>query len=127
MSVFFLYIWLVTYLRVNSIEEVHGSSLFYTIGMAFHFLIIDYSLRREYEDLYLKKVKNFLAAAPLLGWTVGMLVVFRITFIIPMMSFVAGGIIMNTMVMEMPRDEENRFSYFLMGAVLFAAAIIAFN
>ncbi|MCJ7500778.1 hypothetical protein MUP29_11040 [bacterium] len=126
-SVFFLYVGLVTYFKVNSLEEVHGSRDFYTIAMGFHLFLIDYSLRREYGELYLKRVKNVLAAAPLLGWMVGMYVIFPVTVVIPLAGVIAGGIIMNTMLMEMPRDTQSRFPYFLMGAVLFSAVILAFH
>jgi hypothetical protein len=125
-SVFFLYVWLVTYFRGNSLEEIEGSAVFYSLAMGFHLFLIDYSLRREYGMLYRKKVKNALAAAPLLGWLVGMYVVLPVTVIIPMMGFVAGGIIMNTMVLEIPRESENRFLYFSLGVVLYSAAILIF-
>ena len=126
-SVFFFYVWLVTYLRVNSLEEVHGSKVFYSVAMAFHFILIDYSLRREYGELYLKRVKNALAIAPILGWLVGIYVVLPVTVVIPMISFVSGGIVMNTMILEMPRENESRFLYFFLGAAIFGSFIMVFN
>ena len=120
---FAVYVWLVTYLQVNSIEEVQGSTLFYTIAMGMHFFLIEYALKREQGAMYSKTGKNILAAAALLGWGVGVFFVMSVPVVITLMSFVAGGIIMNTMMLEMPREQESRFLYFLAGVFLYSGLI----
>ena len=124
MAGFFFYVWLLTYVRVNAIEEVRGSNWLYTLAMGLHLFLIDYALRREYKDIYLQRGKNVLACAALLGWCAGNFLVLPVHTIVKLGGFIAGGIMMNTMVMEMPHEHESRIQYFLLGTVFYSALIL---
>ena len=122
---FSLYVWLVTYLQVHSIEELRGPVIFYTIAMGMHLFLIEYALRREHGAVYAKAGKNILAIAAILGWAIGVLVVMPASVVITLTSIVAGGVIMNTMIMEMPREQESRFAYLLAGVLVYGVLILS--
>ena len=117
---FALYTWLVTYLLLNNIEETIVPIALYSFAMGLHLFSIDHSLRREHGAAYARMGKNILAAAALLGWVVGILIELPISTVVPLLGFVSGAVIMNSMIMELPTEKEGKFFPFLLGGILYA-------
>jgi hypothetical protein len=117
---FALYTWLVTYLLLHSIEETIVPIALYSFAMGLHLFSIDHSLRREHGSSYARLGKNILAAAALLGWVVGMLIELPVSMVVPLLGFVSGAVIMNSMIMELPSEKEGKFFPFLLGGIVYA-------
>ena len=70
--------------------------------MGLHFIGVDHSLRRERGATYMRVGRFVLAAAALAGWSVAMMTEVSQTAIITSLALVSGGVVMNSMVMELP-------------------------
>ena len=121
---FALYGWLVSYLMVRSISETPIPILLYTLAMGLHFLALDNALGREHENLYACPGRQILAAAASAGWLCGVWVEFPKPVIITLLGLVSGGVVMNSMIMELPSEKEGRFGFFCAGAGAYGILLI---
>jgi hypothetical protein len=121
---FALYVWLVTYLRVDSIEEGTVPLALYAFALGFHFLLVEHSLRREHAQSFERSGKYVLAIASPAGWVIGMTAALPKPMVITLLGFISGAIIMNTFIMELPKEKEGRFWPFLIGGILYAALLL---
>jgi hypothetical protein len=123
-TVFFAYAWMVGYLLVRPLETSAIPLGFYAAAMAFHFLSVAYGLRREHGERYRSTGARWLAAGALLGWGSGLLVEIPGVALSTLLGLLAGGIIANTMISELPTEKEGKFIPFLVGAVTYTALLI---
>ena len=121
---FAFYVWLTSYLLVRDISGGRISILLFTIAMGAHFLTIDHSLRCEHGPAYERVGRKVLALAAILGWGVGCITELPKTCAITLLGFISGGVIMNSMIVELPRENEGRFWFFLVGGAAYAALLI---
>ncbi len=117
---FAMYGWLVTYLMVRSISEQPLPVFLYALAMGLHFLAVDHALGREHGNLYARPGRQILAAAVLAGWLCGVLAEFHKPVVLTLLGFVSGGVVMNSMIMELPTEKEGRFWAFCLGAGAYA-------
>lgn len=122
--VFCVYAWLVSYLMANSLEEGAVPVGFYAAAMGLHFLTVSNGLRREYVALYDRIGSRLLAACVLGGWAGGMLTELPRSVIAGLLGVVSGGVIVNTLIEELPREKESRFIPFAAGAVVYSALVL---
>ncbi len=127
MAGFGSYAWTVSYLLVRSLGEGESSLIIYAIAMALHFLLCAHSLREEHGACYDRTGRWLLAACSLGGWLSGVLLDLPKPVVVILFGLVAGGVLMNTMIMELPRDQKGKFIPFLVGAATYAALLIVFN
>jgi hypothetical protein len=113
---FAMYGWLVTYLMLRSVGERPLPIFLYALAMGLHFLAVDHALGREHGNLYSRPGRQILAAAVLAGWICGVLAEFHKPVVITLLGLVSGGVVMNSMIMELPPEKEGRFWYFCAGA-----------
>lgn len=123
-GVFAFYAWLVTYLRVDKIEEGTVPLALFAFALGFHFLLVEHSLHREYASLFERSGKYVLAAASLGGWAVGRMAPIPKPIVITLLGFISGAIIMNTLIMELPQEKEGKFWPFLLGGIFYAALLL---
>ena len=121
---FLLYVWLAGYLAVRSLEEGATPMALYAVALGLHFLSLDFSLSREYGSWYRRSVRYAFAIAPLAGWTMGIFVGFSQVFTAALLGFLSGGIIMNAIVSELPKEKEGRILSFLFGGAFYTALLI---
>ncbi|MFX0203172.1 MAG: hypothetical protein ACFFCW_44270 [Candidatus Hodarchaeota archaeon] len=121
---FAVYGWLVSYLMVRNIEEEVVPIGLYAVAMGFHFLLLEHSLRHEHVSLFDRAGRYVLAIAPLTGWIMGILTDLPKPMVITLLGFISGAIIMNTLIMELPKEKEGKFWPFLTGGVLYAAILL---
>ena len=119
-----VYAWLVSYLMVHHVEEEPVPIALYAVAMGFHFLLSEHSLRHEHASLFDRAGKYVLAIAPLAGWVMGILMDLPKSMIITLLGVVSGAIIMNTLIMELPREKEGKFWPFLAGGILYTALLL---
>jgi len=115
---------LVTYLRIRSIDEGTVPLALYTVALGLHFLAVDYALFREHGRQYRKWGGKLLAGSALAGWALGSVAELPRPGVIILFGFVAGTVIVNSMVMELPREKKGSFPAFLLGGVVYAALLL---
>ena len=121
---FAVYVWLVSYLMIRSIEEETVPIALYAVAMGFHFLLVEHSLRHEHTTLFDRAGRYVLGLAPLAGWIIGVAVDLPKSLVITLLGIISGAIIMNTLIMELPKEKEGKFWPFLLGGGLYGAILL---
>jgi hypothetical protein len=123
-AAFALYSSLIAYLLVHNIWNDAPSLLLYTLAMAFHLLLVDHSLAREHHGLYESRGRWILALAVMVGWAAGILTSIPEQWLARITAFVCGGVIMNTLVVELPEGRGGRFWPFMLAATAYSLVLI---
>jgi zinc transporter ZupT len=113
------------YLLTSEERRSLSSLFFFTIAIALHFVVNDYALREHHKHLYARYGRWLLCAAIIAGAVIGQLAEIRSTVLAVLISFLAGGIILNVLKEELPDERESRFSVFLIGVVGYAGLLLA--
>ena len=124
---FLIYVWLVGYLGVRSLEEGSAPITLFAVALGLHFLSLDYTLSREYGTWYKRSARYAFAVAPLAGWAAGMLVEFSPFFTAALLGFMSGGIILNAIASELPKEQESRILSFLFGGAFYTVLLIVLS
>jgi hypothetical protein len=121
---FAAYSALVSYLPARWPEGSAEVPLLYCGAMSVHLLGIDHSLRREHGTLYETRGKWVLGAAVLLGVAIGVMFEVPIPVLSTVRGVICGGVVVNSMIMELPKENDGRFGAFCLGAFGYAALLI---
>jgi hypothetical protein len=121
---FAIYVALVSYLLVNSLEDTQVSIALYATAIALHFLAVDHSLNGEYGDAYRRVGRFVLAGMAVLGWGVGVLFALPTPVLALMVAFISGAIVMNSTIMELPSEKDGRFLPFTAGGVVYGLILL---
>jgi len=121
---FLVYVWLAGYLAVRSLEEGPTPIALYGVALGLHFLSLDFSFSREYGPWYKRSARYAFVFAPLAGWAIGIVVGFSQVLTAALLGFLAGGIIMNAIVSELPKEKDGRILSFLFGGAFYTALLI---
>jgi len=121
---FGLYSALVCYMMVRGQEMSTAAIALYAVAMGLHFLSLDHSLLEAHGKRYLQSGRFILAAAVLVGWGFGELYEIPKALSATLMGLVAGGVIMNSMLTELPKEKEGKFWPFLGGAAAYAVIML---
>lgn len=116
---------LIGYLLLHR-EAADGRSLIlYAIAMGLHFVVNDQGLRQQHGSTYDHRGRWILAAAPLIGWGIGLIGPAPTLLVSSLFAFLAGGVVLNVLKEELPEDRESRFFAFAAGAAIYAALLLA--
>jgi len=121
---FALYGCLICYLMVRGLTEKPVPIALYAVAMGLHFLGVDHTLSREHGAVYHRVGRYLLAGAALAGWSLGTLMEISKTLVITGLGFVSGGVIMNSMIMELPSEKDGRFWPFVLGATAYTGLLV---
>lgn len=121
---FAFYVWLISYLMIRGLDEAALPIILYAIAMGLHFFSIDHELYREHATIYSRYGRYILAVAALLGWSVGFFVELPKPMIITLLGVISGGIIVNSMVAELPSDKVGKFLPFLFGGLFYSVLLL---
>jgi hypothetical protein len=121
---FALYGALVSYLMVRGITEEPAPITLYAVAMGLHFVSLAHSLLREHGAAYTRVGRFVLAGAVLVGWASAVVMEIPKPTLITGLGLVYGGVVMNSMVMELPSEKDGRFWPFALGAVLYTAVLL---
>jgi hypothetical protein len=124
MGGFFLYCALVSYTMARESERGILFLIFYLVAMSLHFLGTDHALRREYGRWYDSRGKWVPAGGVLAGWCVASISPLSTELLATLMGFVGGGVVMNSLITELPKDKEGRFWPFCGGAAAYAVLLL---
>jgi hypothetical protein len=125
LAAFSLYALLVSYFLLHSLEEGEVRLGLYALAMGFHFLSVGHFLQQEYAHRYRQWGAKVLALSSLGGWVAGRLLEIPVPAVAVLLGLVAGGVIVNTMIMELPREKEGRFLPFVTGALLYTIVLLS--
>ena len=123
-SSFAVYNAIIGYLLINREEESLQSFLLYTVAMAFHFIVTDHALEDHFTKSYRTKGRWILVAAVFLGWLVSIFIKIPEVYIGIIFSFLAGGVIMNVLKEELPKERESNLFAFCVGVVIYGSILI---
>ena len=124
MASFSLYNALIGYLLVHREEPGLQGLIVYTIAMALHFLVNDYSLSEDHKHAYQHRGRWVLAAAVIFGWVVGTHSEISEAATATLFAFLAGSIILNVLKEELPQARESRFWTFALGATGYSGLLL---
>jgi len=114
----------IAYIIVDNHWSGLRSLLLYSLAMAFHLLLVDHSLAEQGHQLYESYGRWILALAVMAGWSVGMFASIPELWLARITGFVSGGVIMNSLVVELPEGRGGRFWYFVLAAAIYAFVLI---
>lgn len=121
---FAAYSSLIAYLLVHNVRSDASSLIFYTLAMAFHFLLVDHSLFSDRYGSYESGWRWVLSLSVLAGWSIGVITSIPEQWLARIVGFVCGGVIMNTLVVELPEGRGGRFWLFALSAAAYSAVLI---
>ncbi|HDZ57297.1 MAG TPA: hypothetical protein ENI17_11430 [Pseudomonas xinjiangensis] len=122
---FALYNILIGYLLTHREADGPASLLWFTVAMALHFLVNDFSLEQDHLKQFDRQGRWVLAAALLVGWWLGVTWEISELAISAWTAILAGSVILTVMKEELPEERESRFSAFLIGAFGYALVLLA--
>ena len=123
-AAFALYSGLIAYLLVHNTWHDGPSLVLYALAMAFHLLLVDHSLAQERYRLYECRGRWILALAVLAGWLIGVLTTIPEQWLARITGFVCGGVLMNTLVVELPEGRGGRLLFFVLAAAAYSLVLI---
>jgi hypothetical protein len=118
------------YLLVNRVPTAADASaavelVIFAIAMALHLMVTDFGLIEAFRDGYLRLGRWLLSGAVLAGWAVGAASEIPEVWIAVVVAILGGGVILNVLKEELPRERDSRFGALLVGVLAFAALIWA--
>jgi hypothetical protein len=120
---FAAYAWLLTYLMMWT-GKGSLSLCLYAVAMGMHLFPITWKLSHEYSPLYDRRGAFVQALASLAGWACGLMPSVPPALLAVLVAVVAGGVIVNTMIAELPKEKGGRYPAFLAGAVIYASVLL---
>lgn len=124
LGAFAIYNVLIGYLLVHREEADLRGLIIYAIAMGLHFIVNDQGLREQHGGVYHRHGRWLLAAAPLLGFLVGISTRISDLLLSSLFAFLAGGVILNVLKEELPEERQSRFWAFAGGAALYTALLM---
>ncbi len=123
---FAVYNGIIGYLVVRRAE--HDSFIDLTVfvaALALHFVVNDLGLRHHHRRRYDRLGRPLLVAAIVAGWAVGVVAELSEAAVGVAVAFLAGGIVLNVIKEEVPKERESRFLPLVAGAAAYAAILLA--
>lgn len=106
-------------------RDLRGIDLaMFTIAAVLHFVVNDHALRDRHRDAYHDLGRWILAAAVIAGWLAGLALDLSDAMIGVLFAFIAGGLVLNVLKEELPRERESRFWAFALGATVYAGLLL---
>jgi hypothetical protein len=122
---FATYAWLVSYTLVRGPDRTPTFVALYALAMGLHFLSLERSLVEEHAELYHRPGRQILAGAVLAGWACGALFELSQPVILTATGFIAGSVVMNNLIAELPGDRDGGYWPFALGAAAYALLVVA--
>jgi hypothetical protein len=123
MGGFALYAWILTYMLVWTGKGALAVCLF-TVAMGMHLFTITCSLSSHYQELYDRRGAFLLGLASLAGWASALTLSIPTTVVLALVAFVAGGVVVNAAIAELPREKGGQYWSFLTGATVYTALLV---
>ncbi|MFW5652466.1 MAG: hypothetical protein ACOC0P_00330 [Planctomycetota bacterium] len=115
---------LIGYLLLDRQESGMIPLLLFGIAMALHFIVIDHGLREHHRHRYQRIGRWILTAGVITGFLVSLIYTAPRWAVALVFAIVAGGVILNVIKEELPKERESRFWAFAAGAVAYAVLLV---
>lgn len=112
------------FLLVERAEEGFEQLIWFAVAMGVHFLVNDHALEQDHGDLYRRRGRWIVAAGVLLGWLVGVTVPVPGVAVGVFTALLGGGVVLNVLKEELPRERESSFGAFCGGAATYTALLM---
>ncbi len=123
---FAVYAWLLSYLMVWTRKPAEALGL-YAVAMGMHILPVGLNLRGHHPAAYDRFGAPLLATASLAGWGCAMTVSIPTSGLLDLVAFVAGGVIVNSVIVELSQKRKGHYPFFLAGTVVYAALLLTLS
>lgn len=123
LGAFAAYNLLIGVLLLHREEPGLASLALYAMAMALHFVTTDFGLREDHAGRYDRHGRWLLSAAVLAGWAIGWALPVPATAVALLFGFLSGGVVLNVLKEELPRERASRFGAFLAGAAGYGALL----
>jgi hypothetical protein len=120
---FALYAWLLTYMMVWTGKGALSLCLF-GVAMGMHIFMVASNLSSHHREAYDRRGAFLLALASLAGWASGLTLNIPEPILVNLVAVVAGGVILNASIAELPKEKEGRYWSFLAGAAVHSALLL---
>lgn len=98
--------------------------LLFTIAIALHYFVNDFSLTQEHGDVYDRIGRWILIACLFLGWLTGFWVKLPEAAVALISAFIGGGVIMNVTRHELPQDNPHNLSAFMLACMAYTLILL---
>lgn len=122
---FAAYNMLVGYLLLHRESGGARPLAFFALAMALHFVVNDFGLLEHHKRRYRAVGRWMISLAVVAGFAIGLFTTVHRAMIAVLVAFLAGGVILNVLKEELPRERESRFSAFLAGAAASSVLLLA--
>ena len=123
-SSFALYNFIIGYLLLHREDSSVQSLSLYTIAMAFHFMVTDHALYDHFGHSYKRSGRWLLVFAIFSGWVLSVFVEIPEVYIGLIFSFLAGGVIMNVLKEELPKERDSNLLAFCLGILAYSVILL---
>jgi hypothetical protein len=120
-----LFNFLVGYAVVDKNNPEVQPLLLFTLAMALHYFMNDYTLTKAHGDLYEHYGRWTLISALFLGWAVGNFFQLSTPAVALVSAFIGGGVIMNVTRHELSNDQSNNLTAFIVAALTYMLILLA--
>lgn len=124
LSSFAVYNFIIGYLLLNREETSILSMLVYATAMSFHLIVTDHSIESHFGRSYKKKGRWILVSALVTGWLISMVIDIPELYVGLIFAFIAGGVIMNVLKEELPKERESNLIAFCAGVLFYSVVLI---
>lgn len=122
---FALYNLLIAYLLRHRIDSDFDALLTYGLAMGLHLIVIDRGLEAHHAARYRRSGRWVLSAALLSGFALSLGPSLDRAALVAGFAFLGGGVMLNVLKEELPAERESRFWAFGVGAIAYAALLLA--
>lgn len=120
-----LYNALIGYLLAQGEGGAGTGVLLFWLAMALHFFVNDYGLRTDHKARYTQTGRWLLSVAVVAGAATGLWTEIHEAVVAGLVSFLAGGVVLNVLKEELPEERESRFWPFALGAAGYTVLLMA--
>lgn len=124
MALFVFYNFSIGYVLAESEFDSAWTMTLYFLALGIHFITVDQGLRHHHITMYDQKGRLLLSVSVLAGWGVGAFSALDELTLSIIVAFLAGGIILNVMKEELPRERDSSFRAFALGLVGYSALLL---
>lgn len=96
----------------------------FTIAMGLHYFVVDFSQSKKHGKEYDQTSKWILVGSLFLGWLLGEKVTISETAVALISAFIAGGMMMNVIRHELPKENPNHLGAFILSALLYSGILL---
>ena len=123
---FAVYAWMLSYIMVWKLHDTLALYI-YAVAMGMHIFPIACNLSSHYQAVYDRRGAFLLALASLAGWASGLAFDIPVPILVNLVAVVAGGVIVNTSIAELPKAGEGRHWSLLTGATVYTAMLLVLS